>query len=216
MPRKKTEANPSGSGKPILQDYGSEKAKMKNLITPTTTKLTGEPDGLEDMSNMFLENPDELSPRDRAMIQRMASCQLTAREVQSVLQIPQARWDASLEMQNEYNRGIEVGKATLRRMQWLTAQKNPIMQIFLGKQYLGQADKLESKKPEGEEEDARSGFADKLKNIIDITPERESPEELDGEGEGSRQVLLAHVGTRQSDVAEEIGMAGTGDDEETD
>lgn len=35
------------------------------------------------------------------------------------------------------------GKASLRRTQWLQAEKNPTMAIWLGKQYLGQKDKPE-------------------------------------------------------------------------
>lgn len=39
----------------------------------------------------------------------------------------------------------EGGKASLRRRQWLTAESgNAVMQIFLGKQYLGQKDKVET------------------------------------------------------------------------
>ena len=35
------------------------------------------------------------------------------------------------------------GKASLRRMQWKLAEKNSTMSIWLGKQYLGQSDKVE-------------------------------------------------------------------------
>lgn len=35
------------------------------------------------------------------------------------------------------------GKSSLRRSQWLMAEKNPTMAIWLGKQYLGQKDKVE-------------------------------------------------------------------------
>ena len=35
------------------------------------------------------------------------------------------------------------GQISLRRMQWKLAEKNPTMAIFLGKQYLGQKDKVE-------------------------------------------------------------------------
>jgi hypothetical protein len=37
------------------------------------------------------------------------------------------------------------GKISLRRAQWDMAQSNPTMAIFLGKQYLGQSDKVEAK-----------------------------------------------------------------------
>lgn len=53
--------------------------------------------------------------------------------------------------QREYNkRFAEVfaqnrgkGKISLRRMQWLLAEKSPAMAIFLGKNMLGQTDKTE-------------------------------------------------------------------------
>ena len=35
------------------------------------------------------------------------------------------------------------GQISLRRTQWKLAEKNPTMAIFLGKQYLGQKDKIE-------------------------------------------------------------------------
>lgn len=35
------------------------------------------------------------------------------------------------------------GQISLRRMQWKLAEKNPSMAIFLGKNYLGQKDKIE-------------------------------------------------------------------------
>lgn len=43
-----------------------------------------------------------------------------------------------------YEEGLENGRASLRRMQFQSAQKGNItMQIWLGKQYLGQSDKRE-------------------------------------------------------------------------
>jgi hypothetical protein len=44
-----------------------------------------------------------------------------------------------------YAQKREGGKSSLRRAQWLTAveAKNPVMQIWLGKQMLGQVDKVE-------------------------------------------------------------------------
>lgn len=37
------------------------------------------------------------------------------------------------------------GRASLRRKQWLHAEKSPAMAMFMGKQYLGQSDKVETK-----------------------------------------------------------------------
>jgi len=42
-----------------------------------------------------------------------------------------------------FNQKREGGKISLRRMQWQLAEKSPAMAIFLGKNHLGQTDKLE-------------------------------------------------------------------------
>ena len=45
-----------------------------------------------------------------------------------------------------YKKASGVGKMSLRRLQWKSAQDgNVTMQIFLGKQWLGQTDKVEQK-----------------------------------------------------------------------
>lgn len=46
----------------------------------------------------------------------------------------------------ELSKGRECGKISLRRMQWKAAENgNNTMLVWLGKQYLGQAEKVESK-----------------------------------------------------------------------
>ena len=42
-----------------------------------------------------------------------------------------------------FNQKREGGKISLRRMQWQLAEKSPAMAIFLGKNLLGQTDKVE-------------------------------------------------------------------------
>lgn len=42
-----------------------------------------------------------------------------------------------------YKKHSQKGKASLRRMQYKLAEKNPGMAIFLGKNWLGQTDKVE-------------------------------------------------------------------------
>ena len=42
-----------------------------------------------------------------------------------------------------FNQKREGGKISLRRMQWQLAEKSPAMAIFLGKNHLGQTDKME-------------------------------------------------------------------------
>lgn len=46
----------------------------------------------------------------------------------------------------QLSKGREEGKTRLRRLQWQSAEKgNVVMQIWLGKQILGQTEKVESK-----------------------------------------------------------------------
>jgi len=144
-------------------------------------------DDLGDLFDLHLDEPalsdSTITPRDRDLILRMASLQLNTKEIQSVLQLSQSQWNGSLIAQEAYQRGKEMGRATLRRLQWATAQRNPIMQIFLGKQYLGQADRHDVQQSEGMPVDARQGFANKLKDIINITPTGCIPGISDATGE---------------------------------
>jgi len=51
-----------------------------------------------------------------------------------------------------YNKNASVGKISLRRTQWKQAEHSASMAIWLGKQYLGQSDKLETTITEIDEE----------------------------------------------------------------
>ena len=53
--------------------------------------------------------------------------------------------DHKVEFNTYYSQKSEGGKCSLRRMQWKAAEKeNAALLIFLGKQYLGQSDKIEA------------------------------------------------------------------------
>lgn len=85
----------------------------------------------------------------KEQFESLCHIQCTQAEICSVLGCD----DKTLEKfcQNEYGKHFsevfaekrEGGKASLRRSQWLLAEKNPTMGIWLGKQYLGQKDKVE-------------------------------------------------------------------------
>ena len=47
------------------------------------------------------------------------------------------------EAANAFDEGASEGRASLRRIQWMQAQKSPAMAIWLGKQWLGQRDKAD-------------------------------------------------------------------------
>ena len=83
---------------------------------------------------------------DFAMVEKLAGIDCTEPEIAAVLGIHYATWKrhkkANAELGEAVTRGREVGKMSLRRLQWETAQGgNPAMQIWLGKQRLGQSDK---------------------------------------------------------------------------
>lgn len=176
--------------------------KDKNIVAPKIPKENVQEEEdvhpLDDIENVKLANIDQPTLNDKLLIERMSAHMLSADEICAILDISRSRFDGNLALQAAYQRGQEMGKATLRRLQWKSAMKgNAIMQIWLGKQYLGQADKLETTKDDGNHDADRQSFEDKLKSIIDITPEGSAYAEPDGQGEGDRQLLLAVVGERQ-------------------
>lgn len=60
-----------------------------------------------------------------------------------------------------YNKRTNIGKISLRRTQWKQAQNSTRMAIWLGKQYLGQSDKMETTITEIDE-DQRKAIEDFL------------------------------------------------------
>ena len=84
-------------------------------------------------------------------LNKLIQIQCTAEECASVLGVSSDTLDRRL--REEFGVGFaeyykthgHMGKVSLRRMQWKSAQKgNVTMQIWLGKQMLGQADKSET------------------------------------------------------------------------
>lgn len=82
-----------------------------------------------------------LAPIDEEQVLKLAQMMCTQREIA-------AFFDVSVDtIHNRFsdiiNKGHEIGKMSLRRKQWKLAEKNAAMAIFLGKNYLGQSDKIE-------------------------------------------------------------------------
>lgn len=87
---------------------------------------------------------------DLDLASRLASIMCTGEEIADVLQVSYKTVERRVEEETGLGFGEwikrhqAVGKSSLRRMQWKTAENgNVTMQIWLGKQYLGQADKVE-------------------------------------------------------------------------
>ena len=89
-------------------------------------------------------------------VDRLCRMQCTGEEIASLFNIDYDTLDKYCK--KEYKKGFgeyrkfkaEGGKASLRRRQWLTAEGgNAVMQIWLGKQYLGQKDKNDFSSDDG-------------------------------------------------------------------
>jgi len=126
------------------------------------------------LGELRAENTIEPTERDLVIIEEMASISCSPKEICGVLGFPEELFKSLPEAKAAALRGAARMRASLRRLQWKTAQKNPIMQIFLGKQYLQQADKVDHVNETKELDKAREGFANKLKRIIDVTPKRQT------------------------------------------
>jgi hypothetical protein len=102
----------------------------QNTLTPKTTSLMGRP---------RLEF-------DLRQVEELGKIQSTQPELAAVLgcglTTVKDRIANDPEFATAYKRGLETGKSSLRRLQWKSAVGGHVtMQIWLGKQYLGQQDR---------------------------------------------------------------------------
>jgi len=78
---------------------------------------------------------------DLELVEKLAHIQCTYSEIASTLSISVDTLTRNKDFAATYKRGAESGRKSLRRMQFESANKGNItMQIWLGKQYLGQSD----------------------------------------------------------------------------
>jgi hypothetical protein len=156
---------------------------------------------LDDVRSVTLENRETPTPYDLRLIAGMASHQLPVEEICSILGVPKSRFEKNLEMQAAYQQGINQGKATLRRMMFVSAKTNPVMQIWLSKQHLGMADKVETQQGDSQV-DAYKGFLDKLSVIVNVHTEKRTAPNIVGAGKGDSEVLLETVGEGRTTSAD--------------
>ena len=81
---------------------------------------------------------------DYVTVEKLANIQCTQDEIASFLGISVRTLQRDEEFLKIYQKGQENGKMSLRRIQYKLAEKNTTMAIWLGKQYLGQKDIIES------------------------------------------------------------------------
>lgn len=81
---------------------------------------------------------------DYEAVEKLASIQCTQEEIATFLNLSVRTLQRDEEFCRLYKKGQENGKMSLRRIQFKHAEKNSSMAIFLGKQYLGQRDVIET------------------------------------------------------------------------
>lgn len=82
-------------------------------------------------------------------IEGLARIQCTQREAAAVLRVHRNTFSDFLsnneKAREAWESGLEAGRASLRRLQYKAAESgNPTMQVWLGKQWLDQKDRVES------------------------------------------------------------------------
>lgn len=82
---------------------------------------------------------------DYELAGKLAAIQCTQEEIAGILDISRQTLLKDEQFLYIFRTKKEAGRSSLRRMQWKTAEGgNPTMQIWLGKQYLGQSDKQDN------------------------------------------------------------------------
>ena len=83
---------------------------------------------------------------DYEMVSKLARMMCTMQEIASFLDLSVRKLEQDEEFIRVYKKNIDAGKISLRRSQMKLADAgNTTMNIWLGKQYLGQTDKVEEK-----------------------------------------------------------------------
>ena len=95
-------------------------------------------------SQAEIQKPKRGRPKkhvDLELVEKLAHIQCTHSEIASALGVSVDTLSRDRNFAEVYTRGAQSGRKSLRRMQFESANKGNIaMQIWLGKQYLGQSD----------------------------------------------------------------------------
>jgi hypothetical protein len=86
---------------------------------------------------------------DFKLLDSLCAIQCTGEEIAAIIGVnydtlnSHIKEECGIGFSDYFKKKSASGKASLRRKQWALADTNPAMAIFLGKNYLGQADKRE-------------------------------------------------------------------------
>jgi len=109
---------------------------------------------------------------DLRQVEELGRIQSTLSEVAAVLgcglSTVKDRLQHEAEFSAAYERGVEAGKSSLRRLQWKAALSGNItMQIWLGKQYLGQQDRQTTEVVSRKIEEWREKLQDAPEEVVE-------------------------------------------------
>ena len=170
---------------------------------------------LEDIASIPAFTGGVPEPMKCELIEGMASHFLTQDEICATVKMTRGEFEGNLAFQAAYQRGLGMGKGSLRRMQFIRAKRDTVMQIWLGKQHLDQHDKVERVKGDNQQ-DAYAGFFNKLTIELNLSGSGQPDPKVIGGGEAHSPVLLGTVGQKQSNGADSGGVAGQGDNRQLD
>jgi len=103
------------------------------------------------MGNTVETKPKNKGGRPKTVIDyervlELASIFCTQAEIATLIKVPLSTCTHDEEFLRIYREGIEQAKTSIRRMQYETAKRGSTdMQKWIGKQYIGQSDKVENK-----------------------------------------------------------------------
>ncbi len=185
------------------------KKPTTSLATLGAVQIVDQIPELDDISSIpaFSESIPESAKCK--LIEGMASHFLTQDEICSTVRMTRSEFEGNLIFQAAYQRGHDMGKGSLRRMQFMRAKRDTVMQIWLGKQHLDQHDKVERVKGD-DQQDAYAGFLNKLTIELNVSGSGQPAPKIIGSGAGDSPVHMGIVGSDQSTGADKERMAGQG------
>lgn len=102
---------------------------------------------------------------DYETAEKLAQIFCTQTEIASFLNVSPSKLQHDKKFIQVYKKGLEIAKISLRRKQFILADKNAAMAIFLGKNYLGQKD------VQTIDAEQKIRIEQRIKEISDKTPE---------------------------------------------
>jgi hypothetical protein len=145
-----------------------------------------------------IDDPVAPTERDLALVERLGSLMCDPVEVIAITGLTKAQFNQNETLQGAWARGRERAKARLRLMQFdAAAMGSERMLIHLGKQYLEQTERTESKNVGDDERKERQSVRDKLADAIDRAAEKRLARGHDGRGTGALKEVVAALGEGQ-------------------